>query len=134
MAARIPEVLTALAASQDGVASRRQLRELGVSVSLETAQISAERWRACPPNAVVLHNGPVTRLQAFWVALLNAGEHAALCGRTALELTGLDGWSKPTIEVVVVRGTLVPTKPGVLVHESRRFDPQVDIHPARRPP
>jgi hypothetical protein len=122
------------AAIQDQVLSRGQLRQLGVTVSQENAQLVAGRWQAHPPNAVVLHNGPLTRRQDLWVAVVNAGVNAALCAFTALELDGLTGWPRPAIEVLVERGTQVRAKVGVRVHESRRFSPSRDIHPTRTPP
>ena len=92
-----------LAEQQDCVVSREQLRECGVGTKAELAQLVAHRWTAAPPNAVVLHNGPLTRRQQWWVALLNAGPRAALCAFTALEADGLAGWGRPVIEVVVPR-------------------------------
>lgn len=133
MALLVPDPLAEVAASQHGVVSRTQLRGAGVTVSQEDAALAARRWQRHPPNAVVLHNGPLTRAQRCWVAVTNAGARAALCARTALELDGLDGWSRDPIEVLVVRGTLVPSSPGVVVHESRRFDPYADVHPTRLP-
>ena len=83
---------------------------------------------------MVLHNGPLTLLQEWWVAVLNAGPGAVLCARTALEADGLTGWSWPAVEVLVIRGTQVSRAPQVKVHESRRFVPLEDIHPTRTPP
>ncbi len=83
---------------------------------------------------IVLHNGPFTGLQRCWAVLLNAGAGAALCARTALELDGMQGWTDDRIHVLVHRGTHVPVLPGVKVHESRRYEPGRDLHPAATPP
>ncbi len=98
------------------------------------AATDAGRWRGHGPNAVVLHNGPLTRRQFCWVALINAGDGSALCAATALEMDGLQGWARTPVEVIVVKSTLVPTMRGVRVHESRRFIPERDVHPLRLPP
>lgn len=65
--------------------------------------------------------------------MLEAGVGAALTSHTALRLHGL-GDDVDVVHVVVSKGTRVRTLPGVKVHESRRFDPRRDIHPARLPP
>ena len=129
----LPRPLLEASIGSAGVLSRRQLRALGATWAYEVAQLDAGRWRAYGPNAVVLHNGPLTRLQSCWVALVNAGEGAALCAATALELDGLEGWLRTPLELVVVKGRLVPPMVGVRVHESRRFDPARDVHPSRLP-
>jgi hypothetical protein len=123
-----------LAAVQDDVLSRAQLRALGVTVKAETAQLRAGRWSAVPPHAVVLHNGQLTAAQRVWVALLNAGPGAAVCARTALALDGLTGWERDSVEILVTKGSEVRAAAGVRVHESRRYVPERDIHPVRLPP
>jgi len=65
---------------------------------------------------------------------LNGGPRIALSAFTALEADGLTGWTRPVIEVVVPRGVTGPRPRGVHVHESRRFDPETDVHPTRLPP
>ena len=129
----VPDAIGELATSQDGVVCRAQLRSRGISDSVELAQLAARRWTAFPPNAVALHNGPLTRRQTWWVAVLNAGPRSALSAFTALEADGLTGWERPVVEVVVPRGATGPRPPGVRVHESRRFEPATDLHPTRLP-
>lgn len=126
--------LTAIAAAQDGVLSRSQLRAIGVDADRVAAQELAGRWSARGPNAVLLHNSPPTVAQARWLAVVNAGPHACLCAFTALAVDGLTGWERDAIEVLVPRGTTVPYAAGVRIHESRRYVPLDDVHPARRPP
>jgi hypothetical protein len=126
--------LTSLADRQDCVASRTQLRVLGVDADHVAGQVRAGRWRAVGPNAVLLHNGPPTLRQTWWLAVVNAGPHAALCAFTALAADGLTGWEREPVHVLVPRGTTLPPLPGVKVHESRRYDPVADIHPTRLPP
>ncbi len=127
-------LLALIADRQDDVVSRQQLRSCGIGAKAELAQVVARRWTSAPPNAVVLHNGPPTRCQRWWAAILNAGPRAALCAFTALEADGLLGWDRAATELVIPRGVTGPRPVGVRVHESRRFDPSADIHPTRLPP
>jgi hypothetical protein len=129
----IPPEIGELATSQDGIVCRAQLRASGVSDKWELAQLAARRWTAFPPNAIALQNGPLSRRQTWWVAVLNAGPRSALSAFTALEADGLTGWERPGVEVLVPRGATGPRQAGVRVHESRRFKPSVDLHPTRLP-
>lgn len=122
---------------RDGVVTRAELHEMGMTYHEVGAQLRARRWQALGPLVVVTHNGPLTRAQALWVAVLNAGRPAAIAGRTAAEHAGLTGWASPLIHIVVPRGRHVPVLPAAVgairVHESRRFDTD-DVHPTRTPP
>jgi hypothetical protein len=84
---------------------------------------------------VVFHNGPLTREQQQWAAVLNAGGLAALAARTAASEQGLVGWEATCIEIIIPKGQLVPPGLGidVKVHESRRFT-AADLHPGRELP
>jgi hypothetical protein len=129
-----PSALAEVASRQDDVVSRDQLRDCGVTRSSERRQLEARRWQRVAPLAVVLHNGPLTQRQRWWVAVINSGRRSALCAFTALEADGLEGWARDDIEVLVVKGTELVRRPGVRVHESRRFEPDRDVHPTRLPP
>ncbi|MGN6473816.1 MAG: hypothetical protein ACTHK4_09250, partial [Mycobacteriales bacterium] len=121
-----------LAATQVGVIAREQLREFDVSPYVVDAMLDGRRWQARGALVLVMHNGPLTRDQQLWLAVLNAGYPAALAAHTAAAQQGLQGWDEPAIEIVVPRGFVVPKNIGihVKVHESRRFGPE-DIHPGR---
>jgi hypothetical protein len=123
-----------LAERQAYVVRRDQLAAVGVTEHHVRAQLFAARWATYGPLVIILHNGPLTGLQRRWATLLNAGPGAALCARTALELDGLQGWGDDRIHVLVRRGARVPALPGVKVHESRRYEPGRDLHPAASPP
>ncbi|HVV74424.1 MAG TPA: hypothetical protein VHC43_00190 [Mycobacteriales bacterium] len=127
--------LSALAEQQEGVARRAQLYDCGLSPNGLTTMLSAGRWRARGEIIVVLHNGPLTRRQQMWAAVLNAGCPVALAARTAATEHGLSGWDAECVEIVVPKGTLIPKGLGidVKVHESRRFTAD-DIHPGRAIP
>jgi hypothetical protein len=95
------------------------------------AQLAAGRWQAPTSTVYVLHNGPLTQVQRWWVATLAVGP---LAGRTALTAWGVTGWASNDVEVLVRRGATpeLPHGLALKVHESRRFRPE-DAHPVREP-
>ena len=120
---------------QDGVATRVQLVREGLTVGRLRARLDAQRWQLLGRSVVVAHNGPLTVRQQRWAAILGSPPGSALAGRTALAEAGLAGWGQAEVEVVVRKGSRVPTLPGVprRVHETRRLAAD-DLHPSRRPP
>lgn len=133
---QLPAALADLAQTQRDVVRRDQLHM--ISRDQLQAQLDGLRWQSIGPSVVVLHNGELTPEQLRWAAVLHAGSlgSTALAAWTAAEDAGLDGWSRPTTHVLVRRGVLVPKLAGVAitVHESRRFEPERDVHPTATPP
>ncbi|MGF7236053.1 MAG: hypothetical protein ACQSGP_13995 [Frankia sp.] len=123
-----------LARRQHDVLARPQLHALGVSRDHIRSEARARRWRLAGRHAVIFHRGPPTPPQRMWVALLNAGPYSALCGLTAAALDGLVGFPSVEIHVITPRGTGARPSPGVVIHQSRRFQPATDPHPSRLPP
>ena len=113
--------------------SRAQLRKMGMSRHRVRTEVRAGRWTLIGSRVVVLHTGPRSRTQQWWVAVLHAGRHAALHGYTAAEAAGLRGWEHRPVHVLVPKGVRVPALPGLVVHESRRLT-AADLDPAGRPP
>jgi hypothetical protein len=74
------------------------------------AQLSARRWQAPFAQAVVLHNGPLTREQRMWSALMAAPPGAVLHGLSALEHDGFRGFPPETLAIVVPRGSANPRR------------------------
>ena len=134
MVQRVLDGFSALASAQAGVVSRAQLRAHGWTRHHVRSAIAAGRWAAFGQQAVVLHRGPLTTRQQWWVAVLNAGPTATLAGLTAAEELGLSGFETPAIHLVVRQNSWVHAAvPGVKVHVSRRFALS-DRHPARSLP
>ena len=108
---------------QAGIATREQLIRNDVSVSEFTANVNARRWRRLNDHVIATHNGPLTRRQAMWAAILSAPFPVALCAETVYELFRVPGAETEVIHVLVPRGARVLPVPGVRlsVHESRRF-------------
>ena len=123
--------LRALASEQCDVVSRAQLAGLGISRHDIRNQVRARRWRLIG-NTVVLHRGPLSQDQKHWVAVMHAGQGAALASLTAAALHGLEKWPTKQVHVVVSRGTRVRPLPWMKIHISRRFTPE-DVHPTRTP-
>lgn len=128
--------LIELALRQDDVARRDQLLDLGLVPHLLEFMVKSRRWQVDADGlVVVLHNGPLTRLQQEVVAVLAGGRLCALAARTAAARAGLVGWDAELVEVLVPRGTTYPMVRlvEVKVHESRRFTAD-DVHPSAWPP
>jgi hypothetical protein len=117
------EELRRLAARQRGTIHRGQFRALGISPDYVTSQVDAQRWTAVGENVVLLQNAPPLRDQLMWLAVLDAGDDAALGSHTSLELVGFKGFSRESIEIhlIVQRGSRPTPMRGVRVHESRRL-------------
>jgi hypothetical protein len=117
------EELRRLAVRQRGTIHRDQFRALDVSPDYITSQVDAQRWTAVGQNVVLLQNAPPLRDQLMWLAVLDAGDDAALGSHTALELAGFKSFSREAAEIhlIVQRGSRATSMPGVRVHESRRL-------------
>lgn len=106
-----------------GVATRRQLRRVGVDSNAIATQLNALRWRKIGA-AIVLHYGTLTRRQLLSVALANHGPQSLLTSFTALHGYGVHGWDRPEIHVVTPRGTRPfqhPSLPRIVLHRSDRI-------------
>jgi hypothetical protein len=134
-AARVTSSLQDLAAQQDQVLRRSQLRELGFDRNAVQSQVRAGRWARAGSTVVVLHTGPLSRRQREWAAVLGAGPHSALAGRTGLALAGLQGWDDGAVHVVVPRGYSPSRVPSVrtIFHETR-CPPERTLETVGRPP
>ncbi len=87
------------------------------------AQVEGERWTTWGDHLVLMSNGPPSRAQLMWMAVLDAGPPALLAGHTALELAGFSSFAREAeqIHLVIPRGARSAPLPGVRVHESRRL-------------
>lgn len=117
-----PDKLSKLSHEQCDVVRRDQLAGL-VSDARVRAQLAARRWQEVSPTVLVLHNGPPNIEQQRWAAVLGAGDDAALAGRTALSLAGMQRWEDEVIHVLVPMGNRMPALRGVrmVLHQSRNL-------------
>ncbi|WP_375423777.1 hypothetical protein [uncultured Friedmanniella sp.] len=127
--AQPPPDLVLLARRQQRVATRAQLRSLGLTQVEIRAQIAARRWTGWGSHVVLLHNADPSRRQLMWASTLDAGPPAALVGHTALELVGFRDFARAAvgIHLRVPRGAKVVHHPSVVVHESRRVQPERQV-------
>lgn len=120
---------------QEGVALRSQLHGLGLTDDEVRAAVAGGRWQRWGHHVVVLHNSSLTRAQVMWACVLDAGPTAALASHTALELGGFRPFAQEAaqIHLLVSRGMKVSADPRVVVHESRRVEPDRHIRRAGLP-
>lgn len=106
----------------DTVTTARQLLHAGWSEAAIRAQLAARRWQRIG-RAIIRHNGPLTREQACCAAVLVLGPRALLTSFTALARSGLQGWQRDHIHVLVPRGARVPRSIGLplRVHYTDRW-------------
>lgn len=119
--------LRVLSEQYGAVLHRDELTALGVTSRDIARQVAARRWRTVGEHVVILHCGGLDRRGELRCAVLHSGAGAALAAWTALDLHGLRRWERPEIHVVVRRGVLVRPLAGLVVHESRRYEPATDI-------
>jgi very-short-patch-repair endonuclease len=86
-------------------------------------RVATGRWQQPHRSVLVTHNGPVTRAEHRWIAVLAAGDHAVLAGVSAAEVGGLRGYGDDKIHLLVPAGHRVETlTPDVVVHRTTRLD------------
>ena len=120
---------------QNQVISRRQVLRY-LSAKAVRSRIASGRWQAAAREVYVTHNGPVTRRQLRWIAVLAVGSRrpAALAGASSLECEGLRGHLSQGIHVLIpaaVRDRDAP--PGVVVHRTSNL-PGTDLLRIGQPP
>lgn len=120
-----------LAASQDGVVGWAQLRAVGVSRRVVRRELRARRWRRVLPRTYATFTGPMLFGARAWAAVLYAGDDASLSHGSAAYCQGLVDTEPARLEVTVRHGHRVPSRPGVLVRQSRRSTQR--RHPSRLP-
>ena len=107
---------------QCDVLSRPQLREGGVDHDRIRTEVRARRWQTVG-RAVVLHNGPLTRTQSLWCAVLDQPQPSALAGITAAIEHGLATRPRDDIHLVVPPRSRRRPRPGVVLHDAADSSP-----------
>jgi hypothetical protein len=102
---------------QDGVVSRRQLRELGARDHDIVRMVRRRDLVAVHPGVYVNHTGPLTRVQRAWVAVL-ACWPAALCHQSAMPNPSDAG----PIHVAIDPRRSLRAPVGVVVHRMADLD------------
>jgi len=121
-----------IAELQDGVLTRRQLREHGYTEGVVRSRIKGGKWQTFGRDVVVMHNARPTKNQRQWIAVLS--QHlAALAGVSAAAAHGLTGFDDDTVHILIPHRARGHPVAGVRVHTSRSFDAR-HIHPGRTIP
>lgn len=114
-----------IAECQDGIVSRAQLKDLGMTRWQIEAELRARRWAAVGRQTICLHCGPLDIEAREWVAVLEAGPRAFLDAGSALRRLGLKGYDTPGIRISVPRGARIYRRvSGVDIRQTRRWSPK----------
>ncbi|MEJ3748567.1 hypothetical protein WEI85_35465 [Actinomycetes bacterium KLBMP 9797] len=125
--------LTWLLFRQDGVLSYRQARRFLTEAAVRH-RVHTGRWRRVHRQVYVTHNGPVTREQQRWIAVLAAGRGAVLAGGTALDEYGLYRYAGEGLHLLLPARRHPADPPrGVIVHRTSAL-PRDDVHIMAAPP
>lgn len=116
---------------QDGVISRKQALDTGMSATGVALFVRRRIWRPIHPGVYVDHTGPPTWRQRAWAAVL-ACAPAALDGRSAVRAHEGPGRrdhdDTGPIEVVIGHDRRVRAPDGVILRRSRRFTDAAQTH------
>jgi hypothetical protein len=123
-----------LATGQQGLVTRAQLRSLGVDAHDVVHQVGARRWQTLSDHVVAVFTGPVPRPALIWAAALQGRPDGLVGAWTAIEVHGGTRWVRTARHLLAPRGRKVGPMAGLVVHESRRLDPELDACPGFRLP
>jgi very-short-patch-repair endonuclease len=108
---------------QDNVLSREQALAAIGRPALRN-RITQGRWQRPGRGVVVAHNGPLTRSQRIWVAVLAAGKGAVCAGLTAATLGGLRGYGPERIHLLIPVDRHITPVPGAVLHRTDQLPPE----------
>ena len=117
---------------QQGVLTREQAIDGGLSRHAIAARVESGRWQRLHRGVFVTFSGPVPRASLLWGAILRAGENAVLSHITAAEAWKLSDEQSASIHVSVPAQSGSLIIPGLVLHYSSRLPGA--RHPARLPP
>ena len=117
---------------QQGVLTREQAIDGGLSRHAIAARVESGRWQRLYRGVFVTFSGPVPRASLLWGAILRAGENAVLSHATAAEAWKLSDEPSASIHVSVPAQSGSLIIPGLVLHYSSRLPGA--RHPARLPP
>jgi len=127
----LPGACRELLAHQQGVVSRGQALDAGMSSQIVRSMLRSGRWQRLHYGVYAAFTGEPGRAAVLWAALLRAGPDAVLSHFTAAELDQLGPVCSP-IHISVSANRRVEPISGVVLH--RRSDIRLVRHPTRLPP
>lgn len=110
---------SALVRLQDGVFSRKQALDVGLTLKMIDARLRSGMWRPVFRGVYTNAAGDIGRSGMLWAAVLSAGRYAMLSHQTAAELV-LGGRPDDEIHVTIPATHKVEAPPGVRIHRVRR--------------
>ena len=122
----LPDSLSGLIAEQAGVASRRQLLDLGLTRAQIDHRVRSGRWCEPLPRAILLSPNEPAALQRAHLAVAWSGGRGLLSGPTAAALGGLRGYEVSAVHLLLRHGRTSSTPspaPWLVLHRTRRLDP-----------
>jgi very-short-patch-repair endonuclease len=112
------QAVAELAAVQDGVVSRRQLRLVGIDHDDIRREVESGRWVARGTQTIGLHRGVPSVLARRWSAIWETGAAiGVLDGVSALQHAGLTGYQDDEVHLSVVHNHNTRPLPGVRIHK-----------------
>jgi Transcriptional regulator, AbiEi antitoxin len=124
-------VIEELLERQDGVLTRSQALEAGLTPAAIKARLASGRWQRLRTGVYAAFSGPVPRTSELWAAVLAAGPNAVLSHESAAEVVGLAD-RPPAIHLTVPGHRKVKRVAGIVIHRSSRVERA--RHPVLRPP
>jgi len=116
-----------VAADQDGIAHRRQLRAVGISRADIRTEVAAGRRVLLGRHTVGVATGhELSRRATLQRAVWESGSGAALDGACALIAAGLTGFTVESIDVALPAGSRGYPVPGVRLRRRRVVGPVID--------
>jgi hypothetical protein len=128
----LPRACQELAQAQEGVISRQQALERGMSSHVIDRRVRGGRWQALHHGVYSVFTGRPSREAVQWAAVLRAGSGAALSYESAAELFKLIDKPASVIHVTIPDARQVVPVPGVVIHRSARLSEA--LHPSLLPP
>ncbi|NED96193.1 hypothetical protein G1H11_12820 [Phytoactinopolyspora alkaliphila] len=125
--------LIALVQLQEGVVSRRQALDRGMTRDQITWCLASRRWQRLHLGVFATFTGPVSYRARVWAAVLRVGPGAAASHQTAAYLDGMCDEPSPVIHITAPAHRHIQTRiDGVQVHYAQRLNRT--RHPTRLPP
>ena len=114
-----------LAARQDGYIERGELIRIGMTDHEIDRLVERLHWQRPHPGVYRTGSAPPTWEGSVRAACMAAGRDARAMGRTAARLRGLDGMTRTTLLELSVCMGRGPEPHGVLIHYTRRSQPEL---------
>jgi predicted transcriptional regulator of viral defense system len=120
MPSELPQHLREIAQFQQGILTRRQAQQSGLTKDLIRSRVRQDRWQRMHAGVYAVFSGEPGRAAVLWAAVLRAGPGALLSYQTAAELATLTDLPSTLIHVTIPASRRITKIPGIVVHVSDR--------------